>query len=513
MISKFPPDASAPDNSHRLSDSQAFALTALALDTAATCPRFEYADVRLIEEKSERLETKNLAVSAFNRASSKGMGIRVLAGGGLGFACSQDLSPRAISAAARLACEVAIASSTVMKSPVHLADEPSWQTHWVSPCLLDPFKISTETKIDLLLHSAEAMLSVTGITLALGMMHFTEEIKFFASSQGSRIKQTFVRSGCLIEANACNADDRQRRSYPCSFGQFESAGYEMILNWDLPGNARKIALEAVSLLKAPSCPRGQIDTIIGSSQLGLQIHESVGHPSELDRALGQEINFAGASFLTPDKLHKFQYGSPAVNLVADATAPGALGSFGFDDEGVQAQRIDLVKNGIFSGYLSSKDTAHLIGLSRSGGALRAANWHTQPIIRMTNISLVPPDRVQGGSLEDLIADTRDGIYMETNKSWSIDSMRYNFQFSTEIAWEIKGGKLGRMLKNPSYSGITPEFWNSLDGLCDSSEYIHWGVPNCGKGQPMQTMWTGHGASPARFRNLSVGIANPEEQRD
>ncbi len=212
------------------------------------------------------------------------------------------------------------------------------------------------------------------------------------------------------------------------------------MRWDLPGNAERIAREAVALLSAPTCPQGEIDTIVGSSQLGLQIHESMGHPSELDRALGHEINFAGASFLTPDKRHSLKYGSSIVNLVADATASGALGSFGFDDEGVQAQRVDLVKDGIFEGYLSSRDTAHLIGLPRSGGAMRAESWNVAPIIRMTNISLVPSRT--GGSLQNLIADTGSGLYMETNKSWSIDSMRYNFQFSTEIAWEISKGRLG-----------------------------------------------------------------------
>jgi Predicted Zn-dependent proteases and their inactivated homologs len=234
------------------------------------------------------------------------------------------------------------------------------------------------------------------------------------------------------------------------------------------------------------------------------VHESCGHPSELDRALGQEINFAGASFLTPDNLETLQYGAPIVNLVADATARGALGSFGFDDEGVQAQRVDLVKDGLFKGYLSSRDTANIVGLSRSGGAMRAQTWAFAPIIRMTNISLVPGN---SGTLDDLIADTEDGIFFETNKSWSIDQMRFNFQFSTEIAWEIKNGKKVRIFKNPSYSGITPEFWNSCDAICGVDDYVEWGEPNCGKGQPMQYMWTGHGATPARFRNVMVGIAN------
>ncbi|MBZ0186485.1 MAG: TldD/PmbA family protein, partial [Candidatus Obscuribacterales bacterium] len=390
------------------------------------------------------------------------------------------------------------------KSPIRLVDEPVYQAVWVSPHLVDPFSVSLESKLALLFLSAEIMLSVKGVSLCQGRMSFVKEEKQFASSQGSRINQTFIRSGCAIEAYATNEDERQRRTYPKHFGQHELSGFEMVERYDLPGNALRIAQEAVALLSAPQCPSGRREVILGAAQVGLQIHESCGHPSELDRALGQEINFAGASFLTPDKLGSLRYGSTLVNLVADATCPGALGSFGFDDEGVAAQKIYLVKEGMFEGYLSSRDTAELIGLTRSGGCMRAESWNRVPIIRMTNISLEPGD---AGSLDDLIADTEDGILMETNKSWSIDSMRYNFQFSTEIAWEVKNGKKGRMFKNPSYSGITPEFWNSCNAVCGASEWTSWGEPNCGKGQPMQVMWTGHGASPARFKNVQIGIAN------
>ena len=462
-----------------------------------------YCDARLLERQSELLQTKNQSVSVFNRGASTGIGIRVIADGGWGFASTQSLDEKSVVDCARLAVEVARASSVCMPQPIKLVDEPTWRATWISPHLIDPFTVSVDKKLAVLLESAEKALSVDGITLCQGMLDFTRDIVHFGNSQGSRIHQTFIRSGCLFEANAAGETDRQRRSYPNSFGQFELAGYEMVEKWNLPGNAKRIAGEAVQLLSAPECPAGQIDTIIGSSQLGLQIHESMGHPSELDRALGQEINFAGASFLTSDLLGKLQYGSNLVNLVADATAPGALGSFGFDDEGVQAQCTYLVRNGLFEGYLSSRDTAGRIGLKRSGGCMRTASWCTTPIIRMTNISLLPGN---AGSLNEMVADTGEGLYMETNKSWSIDSMRYNFQFSTEAAWEIKDGKLGRLFKNPSYSGITTEFWNSCDAIGSRSDYVEWGTPNCGKGQPMQVMWTGHGASPSRFRKLCVGMA-------
>ena len=248
------------------------------------------------------------------------------------------------------------------------------------------------------------------------------------------------------------------------------------------------------------------NTILDSSQLGLQIHESVGHPIELDRVLGMEANFAGTSFLTLDKLRTLRYGSDLVNIVADARqehGPG-LGTFAFDDEGVPAQCTPIITNGLFTGYLTSRETAHTIGADRSGGTLRADGWNHLPIIRMTNISILPGEKPL--TQEQLIASTDDGIYMETNRSWSIDDKRYNFQFGCEAGWEIKNGKRSRMLKNPSYSGITTEFWNSMDAICDRQYWTLWGTPNCGKGQPEQGMGTGHGAAPARFRQVKVGGA-------
>lgn len=478
-------------------------LTQYALDVALG-KGASYADVRLVSDQSELINTKNMTVSGLNKGNSRGIGIRVLKNGGWGFASTQKLSKASVAKTARLAVEVAEASAACMDKPVSLAPEPVYRAQWISPHLIDPFSISLEDKLQVLFSAAEEILSVKGITLAQGKMLFVKEEKQFASTEGSQIKQTFIRSGCGIEAFATNDFERQRRSYPKHMGQHELAGYEMILRWDLPGNARRIAEEAVSLLSAEQCPTDKVDLILGASQLGLQIHESCGHPSELDRALGHEINFAGASFLTPDQIGHLQYGSSLVNLVADATCSGALGSFGFDDEGVGAQKVYIVQDGIFSGHLSSRDTAEQVGLIRSGGAMRASSWNVAPIIRMTNISLEPGC---SGGLEDLVQATDDGVLMETNKSWSIDQMRYNFQFSTEIAWQIKDGKRVKVYKNPSYSGITPEFWNSCDAICDSSEWVNWGEPNCGKGQPMQTMWTGHGASPARFRAVQVGIAN------
>ncbi|HEY9712446.1 MAG TPA: TldD/PmbA family protein [Chroococcales cyanobacterium] len=463
-----------------------------------------YADARVINQDYQYIQTKDLTVAGLNLGTSRGIGIRVLCNGGWGFASTQELTQEGVTVAARRAVEVAMASSLCLAKPVELAREPVYRATWVSPHLIDPFTISLEDKIGVLFEAARTMLKVKGVTLAQGDMTFIRDHKLFVSSEGSCIDQTFTRSSCGIVSNATEGDDRQRRSWPNSFGgQHENAGWEMVAKWDLPGNAQRIAEESVALLTAPQCQSSVGTVVIGASQVGLQVHESCGHPSELDRALLHEINFAGASFLTSDKLNNLKYGSNIVNLVADATTAGALGGFGFDDEGVQAQDVALVKDGMFVGYLSSRDTAHMIGLERSGGAMRAESWNRQPIIRMTNISLLPGN---AGSLEDLIADTDDGIYLDTNKSWSIDDRRYNFQFSTEAGYIIKKGKLAGLVKNPSYGGITTEFWNSCDAICGEDEYVHWGLPNCGKGQPCQTMWTGHGAAPARFRNVQIGVA-------
>ena len=329
----------------------------------------------------------------------------------------------------------------------------------------------------------------------------TRTKKIFASSEGSYIEQTLVETGCGIEATAVGNGEVQNRSYPNSVGRhMGTEGWEFVQRYDLPGNARRIAEEAAALLQAKPCPSGVRTIILDGSQTALQVHESCGHPIELDRVFGAEAAFAGTSFLTTDKLGVFRYGSELVNMTIDATIPGGLGTFGFDDEGVPAQRVEVVKGGIFTGYLTSRETAAKLG-ERSNGAARASGWDRLPLIRMTNVNLEPGP----WTLNDLIADTDDGIYLQTNRSWSIDDRRLNFQFGTEIAWEVKGGKLGDMIKNATYTGITPEFWGSCDAICGGDDWVVWGTPNCGKGQPEQVGHVGHGAAPARFRNVRVGV--------
>jgi len=466
-----------------------------------------YADVRVVDERSRALATKNGKIGNASDSRSQGFNVRVLIDGAWGFASSAELGRAAVETTAARAVEIATASAQVKQSDVRLAPERALTAEWTTPYRIDPFAIPIEQNLALLEKIDSELRSVSGITLAETNLNVRREEQWFFSSDGADIHQTKYTTGAGYVAYAFAGTEIQKRSYPNSFGgQWQNKGYELIDELKLVENARRIGEEAVALHSAEQCPPGVFDIILESSQLGLQIHESIGHPIELDRVLGMEANFASTSFLTLEKLRTLKYGSELVNVVADARqehGPG-LGTFAFDDEGVPAQCTPIISNGLFTGYLSSRETASLIGLQRSGGTLRAESWNRLPIIRMTNISILPGEKPL--TLEQLIASTDHAILFQTNRSWSIDDKRYNFQFGTEIGWEIKNGKRVRMLKNPSYSGITTEFWNSMDAICSRDEWTLWGTPNCGKGQPQQVMGTGHGAAPARFRGVKVGSA-------
>jgi TldD protein len=475
-----------------------------ALDTARLRGA-TYADVRMMHMRQRDLTTKNGQVGTLAQSESIGMGVRTLANGAWGFASTDRLTRDGVSACAAQAVSIAKASALAKRGDTLMVEEDAYIDSWQSPFRKDPFEIPLENQLALLLAADAEMRRVKGVTLTETGMQFRKIDSWFASSIGSRIHQRKLITGCGIAATSFQGDEIQKRSYPNSFGgQHSLEGYELVESLELLKHAPRVAEESVALHSAAQCPEKTGTLILGGSQLGLQIHESVGHPIELDRVLGQEANFAGTSFLTLDQLNKLRYGSDIVNVVADARlehGPG-LGSFAYDDEGVPAQCTDIIKDGQFRGYLSNRETAHLIGLKRSSGTMRTESWNRLPIIRMTNISLKPGT----WDFDNLIADSDDAILMETNRSWSIDDRRYQFQFSTEVGWEIKGGKKTRMLKNPSYSGITTEFWNSCDAICSRDHWTLWGTPNCGKGQPMQTMGTGHGASPSRFRNVKIGSA-------
>jgi TldD protein len=464
-----------------------------------------YAEARVLDVRQRDLSTKNGEVGTLNESESMGIGIRVIADGAWGFAATDRLTREGVQACAAKAVSIARASALAKRGNVQLAPEAACVDTWQNPFIKDPFRIPVERQLDLLLAADAEMRRVKGVTLAESSMTFRRIEQTFVSSEGAHITQVKMQSGAGIVASSFAGGEIQKRSYPNSFGgQHTLEGYELIESFDLAGHAQRVGEEAVALHGAARCPEGPATLLLDGSQMGLQIHESIGHPIELDRVLGMEANFAGTSFLTLEKLRALRYATEIVNVVADARlehGPG-LGTFGYDDEGVPARSIPIITNGLFTGYLSSRETARQAGETRSGGTVRAESWNRLPMIRMTNVSLLPG----AWRREDLIADTDHGIWMETNRSWSIDDRRYHFQFSTEIAWEIKGGKKVRMLKNPSYSGITTEFWNSCDAICGREEWKLWGTPNCGKGQPQQVMGTGHGAAPARFRNVRVGVA-------
>jgi TldD protein len=463
-----------------------------------------YADVRAVEIRDREVRTKNGGVSHVSTSESLGIGVRALAEGCWGFAATDDLGRDGLAAAAALALEIARSGAAARKAGVQLAPEEKYEAAWASPCRIDPFTISADRNIQTLLAVDAELRRHPGVSLAEGSMRFERRRQVFASTLGSLIDQTRYTSGAGFSALSFQDGDIQRRSYPNSFGgQYQLKGYELIEELKLLENAPRVAEEAVALHQAEQCPEGEFDLILDSSQLALQIHESIGHPIELDRVLGSEANYAGMSFLTLDQLGRLKYGSEIVNVAADARlehGPG-LGTFAFDDEGVPAQRIPIVRGGRFVGYLSSRETAPAAGQERSNGCMRADGWNRIPLIRMTNVSLEPGAQ----TLEEVFGADR-AIYMETNRSWSIDDKRYHFQFGCEIGWEIRGGRRARMLKNPSYSGITTEFWNRCAAVAGREHWTLWGVPNCGKGQPEQVMGTGHGASPARFHGIRLGSA-------
>ncbi|HCP22512.1 MAG: TldD/PmbA family protein [SAR202 cluster bacterium] len=459
-----------------------------------------YCDVRLVETGQERFVVRNGVVDTLSNDQSLGIGIRVLVDGSWGFASTSIVTPDEVDRITDLAISIAKASALSNNGPVSLGPPVTSRGVYTTPIQTDPFTISQEDKLGLLLEADRQMGSVKGISARTGNLIFSREHKTFANSEGAHVDQTIYEAGGGIMATARGQGEVQRRSYPQSMRQQGCAGWEFVASMDLAGNAERIATEAVSLLSAEQCPSGVTTLIVGASQLGLQIHESCGHAIELDRVLGSEAAYAGTSFLTTDKLNNFRYGSEQVNVTADSVRLPGLGSYGWDDEGVPAQSTPVVKNGEFVGYLTSRETAAGLGQT-SNGSMRASSWNRIPLIRMTNVSLEPGN----WTLDDLIADTDDGILMEMNRSWSIDDRRFNFQFGTEVGYEIKKGKLGKLLKNSTYTGITPEFWNSCDAVCNQDSWTMWGIPNCGKGQPGQIGHTGHGAAPARFRNVQVGV--------
>lgn len=461
----------------------------------------DYADARVVHEDSETLTVRNQEMEGIDRSTSEGIGIRVLVNGYWGFAATARMDEAEILRTADVAVHVARAAARLPMEPVRLSPVEPVTGTWHSPMQQDPFQVPLQEKVALLVEATRRMQTVKGLAFAEGGIDLYRRRTFLATSEGTGVEQTIVHSGAGIEGSALGEGELQRRSFPNSFrGHIAAAGWEHIAKIALVEEAERTATEAVELLSAKECPSEVTTLVLDSGQVELQVHESIGHPLELDRVLGMEEAYAGSSFVRPEDRGTLRYGSPLISITADATTSGGLGSFGWDDEGVPAQRVPLIVDGVFQEFISSRETASVIG-ETSSGSMRSDGWQHLPLIRMTNINLEPRE----GTLGEIIGDTKDGIFMATNTSWSIDDKRVNFQFGCEIAWRIKDGKLTEMYRNPNYTGITPEFWGSCDAVGGREDWTLWGTPNCGKGQPGQIARVGHGTAPARFRDVRVGV--------
>jgi TldD protein len=467
----------------------------------AASGRGDYADVRHVAQERERLVVRNGSLETVERERDEGFGVRVRLGGAWGFAAVHGQDRVAAERALARAVAVAEAQPRVPGAAA-LAPESPARGEYVSPVRTDPFEVSLEDKVEVLV-AAERGLRAEPVSVSTAWLTAFRTDTAFASTDGAAYTQRTTECGGGMSCVAVGERGTQVRSYPAAHeGSVRQAGYEHFLTLDLPGEAARVAHEAVALLSAPACPAELTTLVLGGEQLALQVHESVGHATELDRVLGRELSYAGGSFVGPDAIGRQRIGSKVMDVTADATLPGALGSFRWDDEGVAAQAVPIVRAGVVSGFLSSRETATEIGEPRSGGCMRAAGFARQPLVRMTNVSLDPG----AGSFDELIGGIDRGIYMDTNRSWSIDSSRLGFQFEAEAAWEIRDGRLGRLLRNPSYGGVTPEFWESLEAVCGPEEWDTWSVLACGKGEPGQAAHVSHGCAPARFRGVQVGVA-------
>lgn len=460
-----------------------------------------YADFRLCRYQSEYFEVKEQRLEASATGLSAGFAVRVLLDGTWGYASSPLATEEEVKRATLRAIDVARASQRLQTRKFVLEDVPVYHDRWDMPMESDPFLVPVDQKIAKLMAINDAALKA-GANYATASFAFVREEKFFASSRGSRIEQTRVRVMPETEVTVVDQATGHFASR-AGFAAPRGSGYDYILGYDFIGEAAKAAEQAREKLKARPVVADDYDLVLDPTHLWLPIHESVGHPTELDRALGWEANYAGTTFVTPDKLGKLKYGSPLMNIVADRSQVGGLSTVGYDDDGVRAvgSEFSIVKDGIFVNYQMAIGQAQLIGQKSSNGCAFADSWSSFPIQRMPNVSLAPNPKKC--SLDDLISGVKRGIYIMGNGSWSIDQQRHNFQFGGQVYYEIRNGKLGGMLRDVAYQSSTTEFWNSMDGLGDASTYFLGGAPNCGKGQPGQSAPVSHGAVPARFRKVAV----------
>ena len=484
-------------------DPAAIDLANAALNSARSAGA-SYADVRIGRYRRQQIATREHQIAGVNDTESYGLGVRTLVDGSWGFAATSRMTRSGAQQAALAAVEMSKAARAVRRRRVELAPTRPVTGTWMTPVRKDPIEIPIEEKIALLLATNEAALKVPGVRFASSSVAALREIKTLVTSEGTNITQTFVRVGPSFSATATGENDFQTFTEELAP---RGEGWEYVESLDMPGNAERWASMAAEKLKAKSVDAGTYDLILTPSNLWLTIHESIGHPTELDRATGEEANYAGTSFVAPPEkvIGQLKYGPPIMNIQADRTQDGSLSRVAWDDEGVPADRWLLIDRGIFKDYQTTREQAariqKLTGVTRSHGCSFAESWNAVQFQRMPNVSLLPGERDL--SLDDIIAATDRGILVRHTGSYSIDHQRYNFQFSGQAFHEIRNGKIAGMLRDVAYQGVTPLFWNSMDMIGGRSSYWMGGAFTDGKGEPSQSNSVSHGCVPARFRNVRI----------
>jgi len=473
-------------------------LAELGLETADKLGT-TYADIRFVDGEQRLVSVKNGKPDHISHTSKSGYGVRVIVDNGWGFTGSSKISEKDLIVNVEKAVKIAKASAMAAKKPIKLVPTKIVEDKYTSNYKIDPFTVPLEEQLDMLLSADSAFREKSpNVRTTSGQIHSRVENKYLVTSEGSRIEQKIVFCGCQGGGYVMEGGLVQRRTYDINP---QTMGFEHIKSHDLQSMANKAGEEAEMLLKADSCPTEiRTNLILDDPHMYLQIHETIGHASELDRVLGTEVDLAGMSFLTPDKLGDFKYGSEQTNFVADPTIPNGLGTYGYDDEGVPAKKEYLVKDGIFVGYQSSRETAAQLGIDESSAGMRAATPIDLSIVRMNNICLEAGD----WKSNEIIEDTKDGVLMRTTTMWSVDQRRLNFQFGCEIGWLIKNGELAEVIRDPTYTGISYEFWRGLDATAKDDWKLS-GTTGCGKGRPGQSMYVGHGSGTTRINNVRIGI--------
>jgi TldD protein len=484
-------------------DAAAIDIATIALD-AARSSGASYADVRVGRYRRQSVNVRERQISGVSDSESYGLGVRVLVNGCWGFAATSTLTRAGAQGAALQALATARAARAVHRRDVELAPVTPVKGTWMTPIRRDPIEVPLEDKVALLLATNEAALRVKNVQFVTSSLSLLREVKTLLTSEGTNITQTLIRVGPSFLATAISGGDFQ--TYEEELAP-RGMGWEYVESLDMPGNAERWAAIAAEKLTARSVEAGQYDLILEPTNLWLTIHESIGHPTELDRVLGEEANYAGTSFVAPPEkmIGKLKYGPEIMNVQADRTQEGSLSRVAWDDEGVAADQWLIVEKGIFKDYQTTREQVRhiqkLTGVARSHGCSFAESWDAVQFQRMPNISLLPGDKDIG--VQDIIAATDRGIVIRNRGSWSIDHQRYNFQFSGQAFYEVRNGKLAGMLKDVAYQSNTPIFWNSMDMIGGRSSYWVGGAFNDGKGEPAQINSVSHGCVPARFRNVTI----------